>query len=58
MSKSSEDAEERERAELRMLIGQAFAESERLEAKAKALREEIARLKRLRDRRGRSSTDT
>jgi hypothetical protein len=55
MSKSPEDAEERERAELRMLIRQALAEGERLEAQAKALREEIARLKRLRGRRGRSS---
>jgi len=57
MSKSLEDAEERECAELRNLIRQAFAESERLEAEAKALRDEIARLRRRRDRRGRSSAD-
>jgi hypothetical protein len=49
MSKSHEDAEERERAILKMLVRQALAESERLEEEAKALREEIARLKRLRD---------
>jgi hypothetical protein len=56
MSKSHEDAEERERAKLQMLIRQALAEGERLEAEAKALREENERLKRLRDRRGRNST--
>ena len=58
MSKSHEDAEERERAELKILVRQALAKSERLEAKARALREEVARLKRLRDRRGRNSTGT
>jgi hypothetical protein len=57
MSKSLDDAEEQERAELRILIRQAFAEGERLEAKAKALREELARLKRSRRRR-RNSTST
>jgi hypothetical protein len=56
MSKSHEDAEERERAILKILVRQALAESERLEEEAKALREEIARLKRLRDRRRRNST--
>jgi hypothetical protein len=57
MSKSHEDTEERECAELRMLIRQAVAEGERLEAEAKALREENARLKRLKGRR-RNSTST
>ena len=56
MSKSHEDAEERERAILKILVRQALAESDRLEEEAKALREEIARLKRLRDRRRRNST--
>ena len=56
MSKSHEDAEERERTILKILVRQALAESERLEEEAKALREEIARLKRLRDRRRRNST--
>ena len=56
MSKSHEDAEEQERAQLKILVRQALAESERLEEEAKALREEIARLKRLRDRRRRNST--
>jgi hypothetical protein len=56
MSKSHEDAEERERAILKILVRQALAESERLEEEAKALREEVARLKRLRDRRRRNST--
>ena len=55
MSKSHEDAEERERAILKILVRQALAESERLEEEAKALREEVARLKRLRDRLERSS---
>jgi hypothetical protein len=58
MNKSHEDAEERERAELRMLIRQAVAEGERLEAEAKALREENAQLRRSRDRRGRNATST
>ncbi len=58
MSKSHEDAEERERAELKILVRQALAESERLEAEAKALREEVARLKRSRDRRGRNPPGT
>jgi hypothetical protein len=57
MSKSPEEAEEQERAELRVLVRQAFAEYERLEAKAKALREELARLKRSKSRR-RTSTST
>jgi hypothetical protein len=48
MSKSHEDAEGR--AILKILVRQALAESERLEEEAKAMREEIARLKRLRDR--------
>jgi hypothetical protein len=56
MSKSQEDAEERERAILKILVRQALAESERLEEEAKALRQEVARLKRLRDRRRRNST--
>jgi hypothetical protein len=56
MSKSHEDAEERERAILKILVRQALAESERLEEEAKALREEVARLKRSRDRRRRNST--
>ena len=50
MSKSQEDAEERERAILKTLVRQALAESERLEEEAKALREELARLKRMRNR--------
>jgi hypothetical protein len=58
MGKSPEDADDQERAALLILVREAFAESERLEAEAKALREEIARLKRSRDRRGRSSTGT
>jgi hypothetical protein len=57
MSKSHEDAEERECAELRMLIRQALAKGERLEAEAKVLREENARLKRLKSQR-RNSTST
>jgi len=57
MSKSHEDAEERERAILKILVRQALAESERLEEEARALREEVARLKRLRGRRRRNSTD-
>jgi hypothetical protein len=56
MSKSQEDAEERERAILKILVRQALAESERLEEEAKALPQEVARLKRLRDRRRRNST--
>jgi len=56
MTKSQEDAEERERAILKILVRQALAESERLEEEAKALRQEVARLKRLRDRRRRNST--
>jgi hypothetical protein len=56
MSKSHEDAEERERAILKILVRQALAESERLEEEARALREEVARLKRLRGRRRRNST--
>jgi hypothetical protein len=36
MSKSQEDAEERERAILKILVRQALAESERLEEEAKA----------------------
>jgi hypothetical protein len=58
MSKSPDDGDEQQRAALRILVRQAFAECERLEAEAKSLREELARLKRLRDRRGRNSTGT
>jgi hypothetical protein len=55
MSKSHEDSDERERTELKILVRQALAKSEQLEAEAKALREENARLRRLRDRPGRNS---
>jgi len=57
MSKSPEDAEteELERNKLKVLIRQAFAEIERREEQARALREENARLKRLRARAGRHS---
>jgi len=58
MSKSHEDAEEQERAQLKILVRQALAESERLEEEARALREEVARLKRLRDRFERNSKGT
>jgi hypothetical protein len=55
MSKSHEDTDERERTELKILVRQALAKSEQLEAEARALREENARLRRLRDRPGRNS---
>jgi len=57
MSKSPEDAEaeERERAKLKVLIKQAFGEIERREQQVRALREENARLKRLNARVGRHS---
>jgi len=58
MSKSHQDAEEQERAQLKILVRQALAESERLEEEARALREEVARLKRLRDRLERNSKGT
>ena len=58
MSKSHQDAEEQERAQLKILVRQALAESERLEEEARALREEVARLKRLRDRLQRNSKGT
>jgi hypothetical protein len=55
MTKSADDAQEQERAELVILVKKALAEGERLEAEANALRKEIARLKRSRDRPGRNS---
>ena len=57
MSKSREDAEaeELERAKLKVLIRQAFREIEWREEQARTLREENARLKRLSTRRGRHS---
>jgi len=55
MSKSRHDAEERERAALKILARLALEENERLKAEGKALREEIARLRRLRDRPKRNS---
>jgi small-conductance mechanosensitive channel len=55
MSKSHEDAEEIERAELKILVRQALAKIQRLEEQATALREENARLKRLRARLGQIS---
>jgi cell shape-determining protein MreC len=55
MGKSPEDADEQERSALKILLRQALAESERLEEKARTLREENARLKRLRARPGRNS---
>ena len=58
MSKSHQDAEEQERAQLKILVRQALAESERLEEEARALREEVARLKRLRYRLERNSKGT
>ena len=58
MSKSREDADEVERAQLKILIRQALAKSEELEEEARALREEVARLKRLRDRLERNSKGT
>ena len=60
MSKSPEDAEaeELERNKLKVLIRQAFGEIERREEQARALREENARLKRLRDQPGRNSGST
>jgi len=58
MSKSREDADEVERAQLKILIRQALAKSEELEEEARALREENTRLKRLRDRRSRNSKTT
>ena len=58
MSKSHQDAEEQERAQLKILVRQALAESERLEEEARALREEVGRLKRLRDRLERNSKGT
>jgi len=48
-SKSRDDADERERAALKTLARLALEENERLKAEGKALREENARLKRLRD---------
>jgi hypothetical protein len=58
MGNSSDNAEERERAELRILARQALEERERLLAERRALLEEIARLKRSRDRPGRNSRGT
>jgi hypothetical protein len=58
MSKSQEDSDEQERARLKILVRQALAKSEQLEEEARALREENARLRRLRDRRSRNSTST
>ena len=58
MSKSCHDADERERAALKILARLALEENERLKAEGKALREENARLKRLRDRRSRNSKAT
>ena len=58
MGNSSDDAEERERAELVVLARQALEERERLLAERRALLQEIARLKRLRDRPGRNSRGT
>jgi hypothetical protein len=58
MGNSSDNAEERERAELVVLARQALEERERLLAERRALLQEIARLKRLRDRPGRNSRGT
>jgi hypothetical protein len=55
MTKSPDDAQEQERAELKTLVRQALAERERLQAEARALREENARLRRLRDQPKRNS---
>jgi hypothetical protein len=44
MTKASDDAEERERAELKVMLRQALEERARLEAEHKALRKEKARL--------------
>jgi cell shape-determining protein MreC len=58
MSKSPKDPDEQERAALRILVRQALADIERREEEARALREENARLKRLRDQPGRNSGST
>jgi hypothetical protein len=57
MTKSTDDAQEQERAELVILVKKALAEGERLEAEANALRKEIARLKRSKVQPGRNSND-
>jgi hypothetical protein len=57
MTKSPQDAEERERAELMILARRALEEREHLLAERRALREEIARLKRLMGRSKRNSSD-
>jgi hypothetical protein len=57
MTKSPQDAEERERAELMILARRALEEREHLLAERRALREEIARLKRLRGRSKRNSSE-
>jgi hypothetical protein len=44
MTNASDDAEERERAELKVMLRQALEERARLEAEHKALRKEKARL--------------
>ena len=44
MTKASDDAEQRERAELKVMLRQALEERARLEAEHKALRKEKARL--------------
>jgi hypothetical protein len=44
MTKPSQDAEEQERTELKVLLRQALEERDRLEAEHRALRKEKARL--------------
>jgi hypothetical protein len=56
MSKSRHETDERERAALKILAKLALEENERLKAEGKALREEIARLRRLRNRPKRNSS--
>jgi hypothetical protein len=56
MTKSPDDAQEQERAKLKILVRWALAEGERLKAEARALRKENARLKRLRDQAKRNAS--